>query len=96
MALFNKPPARPDDGLISRLEALESAVRLLKVEWEDVLDRLDRIMGRMNARLRRATSSVEPLNEPPPTPQVDPITARVLARRNARNGVSSPVRPIEG
>jgi len=42
------------EALERRQEALESQYRLLKTEWIDVHDRLNRMMGRLNARLRKS------------------------------------------
>jgi len=41
------------EALEKRLESLESAARLLKSEWIDTYDRLNRVMGRLNARIRK-------------------------------------------
>jgi len=58
-------------------EALESKVRLLKVEWESVLDKVNSVMGRLNARIRKSEATTAPESEPEVHPQgVDP--ARIL------------------
>lgn len=53
--------------LLERIEALERAVegqksawRLLQLEWEAVFDKLNRTMGRLNARIRKSGSTSEP------------------------------------
>jgi len=52
---------------LERIEALEKAqeaqdsrMRLLKNEWEDVLDRANRVMGRLNARIRKFEGQEKP------------------------------------
>jgi len=48
-------------SLESRLEALEqapkrskTAIKVLRTEWEDTLDRIQRVLSRLNARHKRA------------------------------------------
>ena len=55
-------------ALEKAVEGLQSKIRLLKNEWEDVLDRANRVMGRLNARIRKseATSATESDAEPVP------------------------------
>lgn len=74
---------QPDQTLLNRIDDLESTVRRLKVEWEDVLDRLERIMGRLNKREQRARSPVEARTEGEATNGMDPISLKVWARRQA-------------
>lgn len=38
------------------LEALERQPKLLRNEWEDTLDRINRVMGRLNARIKAASA----------------------------------------
>jgi len=53
------------------------------MEWEDVYDKLLGIMGRLNKREQRARSPQEPRSDNGTPEGVDPITAKVLARRQA-------------
>lgn len=76
-------------ALEQRLEALEqrpddlaTAMKGLRIEWEDMLDRLQRVMGRLNARVRRDL----PGEVPEETPQVpiNPELARAELLKAAR------------
>lgn len=59
-------------ALEKRLEGLESGFRTIRLEWEDVYDRLMKVMGRLNARIRKSESvtspeaDVETIGNPPP------------------------------
>jgi len=62
--------------LLEKIEALEksqeaqdSRMRLLKNEWEDVLDRANRVMGRLNARIRKFEGQNEPESDAEVRPQ---------------------------
>lgn len=46
-------------GLEDRLEALERGFKSLRLEWEETYERLYKVMGRLNARLR-ASKTDEP------------------------------------
>jgi len=57
--------------LLARVEALEKAVeghestlRLIKIEWESVLHKVNGVMGRLNARIRK-NEAQEPSEEQP-------------------------------
>lgn len=76
----------------ARLEDAEETVRKLRAEWVDVLDRFERIAGRITKRAQR---DAEPEEEPAPPPVVrgtiiqprtngatDPKSASILARRH--------------
>lgn len=69
------PETRDRLGTLSaRLDDVESSVRKLRVEWQDVVDRLERIMGRMNKRAARqaqAEAEAEAEVEAPPSHPVD-------------------------
>jgi len=68
--------------LLERIEALEKAVesqksawRLLQLEWEAVFDKLNRTMGRLNARIRKSDAPTAPegdTEEKPNTPVSPP------------------------
>lgn len=74
------------EALESRLDGLETAPKLLRTEWEDTLDRLNRIMGRLNARLKRAESDEQPPQGTTPAP--DPMLGHhgLLERARRRRG----------
>ena len=61
------------------LEDLATSVRKVKLEWEDVYDRLERMVGRINARARSDRTKAE---EPPPgAPEVDVAAINDAIRR---------------
>jgi len=47
-----------------RLEGLETGARAMKLEWEMVYDKLNRLMGRLNARIRKSEQTEEAVEEP--------------------------------
>ncbi len=49
--------------LSGRVDDTESAIRKMRAEWQDVLDRMERILGRLNKRARRAAMPVEEESE---------------------------------
>ena len=49
-----------------RIEGLEAGHRALKLEWELVYDKMGRLMGRLNARIRKADAAA---TEEEPTPE---------------------------
>jgi len=61
-----RPPADLT-ALEQRLDGLESGFRAMKLEWEDVYDKLHKAAQRLNARTRRQSRE----DEPPE--QVDPV-----------------------
>lgn len=71
----------------ARLEELESGHRRIKVEWEDVLDRMERMMGRLNKRAQRdapaaaANGTAHGESESTPSP-----ADMVRLRRSGRGG----------
>jgi len=48
------------EALEKAVEGLESRLKLLRNEWEDVFDRMNRVMGRLNARIRKSEAVAEP------------------------------------
>lgn len=92
---FRGRPASPD--LIERIETLERASRSLRLEWEDTLEKLTRIIGRLSKRaaLERqralaATAEGETAEDAPGSPiggpdggghELDPFSQRVKALR---------------
>jgi len=49
-------------------EGLKREYRVIRLEWEDVYDRLTRTMGRLNARIRK-NEAQEPTEGPRPEPE---------------------------
>ena len=80
------------DALELRCEALERAAKTIKLEWEDVYDRLTRTMGRLNARIRKSESLESPESPDEVDPKAPaPITYptgdhAILAAARARRG----------
>lgn len=80
-----------DDRLstaLRRLDDAESQLRLLKTEWLDTLDRLERIAGRLAKRAERDGRSVLAAETPAAPDQAPPPVSRALAdvlRRRARH-----------
>jgi len=78
-------------ALEQAVEGLQSSNRLLKLEWEAVFDKLNRTMGRLNARIRRDASQNEPESNaedsPAPTPRVG--THDQLQAHRSRHGLLS-------
>jgi hypothetical protein len=82
-----KPKPAPT-ALLERLETLERGQRSLRLEWEDTLEKLTRIIGRINKRaaLERvaAQAAAEGPSEAPGSPEAaDPASAAVLAFRSS-------------
>jgi len=82
-------------ALERRLDTQESQQRLIKVEWESVLDKVNSVMGRLNARIRKfesnATTEDGPGEQPEQPAGVTPLgTHSTLAQmRGRRRGVLS-------
>jgi len=81
-------------ALEKAVEGLESRQRLIKVEWESVLDKVNSVMGRLNARIRKteATSSPE-TNAELPEQAAPPLgiqgSHETLSQMRRRRGVLS-------
>lgn len=81
------------EALEKAVEALDSRLRLIKVEWESVLDKVNAVMGRLNARIRKseAVSAPEGDTETDPQgvapPQVIGSHGTLTAMRGRRRGV---------
>jgi len=72
------------EALEKAQEASDSRMRLLKNEWEDVLDRANRVMGRLNARIRKSEAQNDVVSDTDVGPQGAPPTgthAALVARR---------------
>lgn len=80
------------EALEKRLEGLERGAKVIRLEWEDVYDRLTRTMGRLNARIRKSESLESPESPEEVTPKgVDPTGTpvgehAVLVAMRARRG----------
>jgi len=74
-------------------ESQESQLRLIKVEWESVLDKVNSVMGRLNARIRKfeATSGAESHEEEQPQAPASPHAigshTTLSAMRGRKRGV---------
>lgn len=76
--------------LEERLEALEqapkrskTALKVLRTEWEDTLDRLNRYMGRLNARTTRAQKD-EPEDGKGPVPPQEGLGTHAILEEHRR------------
>ena len=56
-------------ALEKAIEAQDSTIRLLKMEWESVFDKMSRLMGRLNARIRKSEATNGSENDEPEVPQ---------------------------
>jgi len=56
-------------ALEQAVDALESRSRLMKVEWGSVLDKVNSVMGRLNARIRKTEAVKRPESDDPEAPQ---------------------------
>jgi len=80
-------------ALEKAVEGLESQLRLIKVEWESVLDKVNSVMGRLNARIRKfETPSAPESDGGDPTKGVAPPLvlgshSTLTAMRGRRSGV---------
>jgi len=82
------------EALEKAVDGFESRTKLLRMEWEDVFDRMNRVMGRLNARIRKseAVSSSENDAEDPqkgvaPSPPVATGTHGILQDVRRRRGL---------
>lgn len=70
------------------IAAQASAFRLLETEWLNTHDKLKRIMGRLAKRDAVDNERPSDVREVPEVPEpddgLDPITRKILARRNKR------------
>ena len=76
----------------NRLRKLENALEELRrevsgIKWaqEDVLDKVQHLIARLNARARATTGGDGTVAPPPsiasPEPTLDPVSAKIMARR---------------
>jgi len=75
------------------VEGLESRQRIIRVEWESVLDKVNSVMGRLNARIRKFESTTAPESDDQEDPKgaASPIqgtgTHGRLAQMRGRHGL---------
>lgn len=87
------------EGLKTRMADLERSFKMLQLEWADALDRLKSMMHRTikerQLREKMAVEDGEEIEEGAPTlnatGQLDPVSERILARRNRIAGRSREV-----
>lgn len=86
----NRPPPAWDTALEQRVAALETANRSLKMEWEDVYDKLHKAAQRLNQRTRREKRE----EEPPPAEESSAPAPHLLGNHellaNARKNRGRP------
>ena len=95
--LWDRGGRKQEEGRIKALElaveGLESKLRLVKSEWEDVLDRVNRVMGRLNARIRKSEAVSAPDSDVDASPAASPLPtpsgnhATMTAMRGRHRGV---------
>ncbi len=85
-----------ENKLLARIEALEKAVeghdstlRLIKIEWESVLHKVNGVMGRLNARIRKSEAQETPegADVVEATPAPAPGSHRLLAHMRSNRGL---------
>lgn len=88
MGLFGKKTASPHPelvvaDLVSRMSHLESDMRMLQTEYLDTHDKMKRLMSRVAKRAAIDGATVPELALPdiPETSGLDPISAKIHARR---------------
>jgi len=59
------------------LEAVQISVRKVKLEWEDVYDRIEKIVARINARSRSDRKEAETTAAEPALTSIDEINAAI-------------------
>jgi hypothetical protein len=94
MVLFGREKDLKDlQDVKDTLGDVQRQLRMLQLEWADTLDRLKTMMHRaIKERQRAEAAGPEETESPaaePPGEQLDPISQRILARRNrlAQRGV---------
>jgi len=77
------------EALEKAVERLESGNRLMKLEWESVLHKVNQVMGRLNARIRKSEAQETPSDggddENPPAPRMG--SHATLAQMRRRHGL---------
>lgn len=100
MGLFDKSRRGPDAqaeherDVLLRLGRLEADVESLKLQWASYRDELKRLVNRLEKRDQRAAQRAEVAPGAPNEAGPDPITAKILARR--QRGVRSQRTDGEG
>ena len=57
------------EGLRRGLDDLSKDMRSLTLDWELTYEKLNKLMGRLNARIRKSEATIEPQNDEPVAPQ---------------------------
>ena len=77
------------EALEKALEAQDSRLRMIKMEWESVLHKVNGVMGRLNARIRKSEAQETPegadVVENTPAPPLG--SHRTLAYMRGNRGV---------
>ena len=93
--MWTRGGRKKEDERISTLEKAverhDSALRLIKIEWESVLHKMNGVMGRLNARIRKAEAQEEPEGPGPEVGQAasTPGSHSVLAHMRSKRGLLS-------
>lgn len=75
--MFWNRPRTDETALLQRVEALETQVKLLRVEWEEVYDKVSNALARARKRERDAEKPNAPHDE------ADPAAKRAALWRQA-------------
>ena len=93
MALWNRGGRNKEleriTALEKALEAQDSRLRMIKMEWETVLHKVNGVMGRLNARIRKSESQETPEGQEvvESTPAPSPGSHSALAFMRSKRGV---------
>ncbi len=76
-------PFKPREP-VANLRELERRMKAVELEWEDAYDRLVKLYRRLNKRDRDqvAAAADQPVEATAASQGMDPISARIWARRN--------------
>jgi len=77
------------EALEKALEAQDSRLRMIKMEWESVLHKVNGVMGRLNARIRKSEAQETPEGQDvvEATPGPPPGSHAVLAHMRSKRGL---------
>jgi len=80
------------EALEKAVEGLEHTMRLQKIEWESVLHKVNKVMGRLNASIRKSEAVEDPSDDKQPNLKgvlPAPGSHSVLAKMRGRHGLLS-------
>lgn len=80
--------------LADRLDTVEAQIRTVRTEWVEQLDKFQHLVERFVKRIERADKGNGAARGEAEVSGVDPISARILARRS--HGIRSQLRPEPG